>query len=95
MTLADSLDGGVGTRGKNVLATVQATVNLTQAETVDGLKQAIAGRIQALANVHALFVESHWRGAELCNLVMQELSPYCQHEGMRGRHGGRRGPGLM
>jgi PAS domain S-box-containing protein len=66
-------------RAKNMLATVQATVHLTQADTADGLKHAIAGRIQALANVNALFVESRWTGADVHNLVTQELSPYYQH----------------
>jgi two-component system CheB/CheR fusion protein len=70
-------------RARNVLATVQATVHLTQADTADGLKHAIAGRIQALANVHALFVKSRWTGAELHNLVTQELSAYCQQGGTR------------
>ena len=63
-------------RVKNVLATVQATVHLTQADTPERLKQAIEGRIQALANVHALFVKSRWAGAELRSLVMQEILPY-------------------
>ena len=63
-------------RTKNILATVQATVHLTQADTTDGLKTAIEGRIRALANVHTLFVESRWTGADLRNLIMQELSPY-------------------
>ena len=49
----------------------------------DGLKHVIEGRIQALANVHALFVQSRWTGAELGSLVMQELSPYCQDAGTR------------
>ena len=44
-------------RAKNVLATVQATVQLSHSETPEGLKRRIAGRIQALANVHRLFVE--------------------------------------
>jgi PAS domain S-box-containing protein len=68
-------------RAKNVLATVQATVNLTQADTADGVKRAIAGRIQALANVHRLFVESRWKGADLRRVVSEELSPYCQGGG--------------
>jgi PAS domain S-box-containing protein len=63
-------------RTKNILATVQATVNLSQAETVDGFKRAIEGRIQALANVHSLFVKSRWGGAELSNIATQELAPY-------------------
>jgi PAS domain S-box-containing protein len=41
-------------RVKNVLATVQATVNLSQSKTLRGLKGVIEGRIRALANVHAL-----------------------------------------
>jgi PAS domain S-box-containing protein len=72
-------------RTKNILATVQATVHLTQSETIDGLKSAIEGRIQALANVHALFVQSRWEGAHLRNLVTQELSPYCQDVEARAR----------
>jgi PAS domain S-box-containing protein len=72
-------------RAKNVLATVQATVHLSQSDTTDGLKQAIEGRIQALANVHRLFVESRWRGAGLDSLVKQELAAYCQEGETRAR----------
>jgi PAS domain S-box-containing protein len=63
-------------RSKNLLATVQATVNLSQSDTPDGLKKAIEGRIQALANVHSLFVASRWIGAELSAIASQELAPY-------------------
>jgi PAS domain S-box-containing protein len=70
-------------RVKNVLATVQATVHLTQADTPERLKQAIEGRIQALANVHALFVKSRWTGAELRSLVMQEILPYSERNEKR------------
>ena len=75
-------------RVKNVLATVQATIHLTQADTPDLLKQAIEGRIQALANVHALFVKSRWLGAELRSLVMQEILPYSQAGDSRVRVSG-------
>jgi PAS domain S-box-containing protein len=67
-------------RAKNLLANVRAVVHLSQAGTPDSLKEAIEGRIDALANVHSLFVQSRWRGAELGNLVKQELSPY-SHDG--------------
>jgi hypothetical protein len=40
-------------------------VQLSQADTPDGLKEAIAGRIEALASVHSLFVQSRWTGAAL------------------------------
>jgi PAS domain S-box-containing protein len=67
-------------RVKNILANVKAVVHLSKADTPDDLKEAIEGRIEALANVHSLFVQSRWRGAELGNLVKQELSPY-SHDG--------------
>ena len=72
-------------RAKNILATVQATVHLAQSDTADGLKHAIEGRIQALANVHRLFVQSRWAGADLYGLITQELSPYCQDGETRAR----------
>jgi two-component sensor histidine kinase len=63
-------------RTKNILATVQATVRLSHSDTSDDLKKLIEGRINALAKVHTLFVESRWTGAALRNLVTQELFPY-------------------
>jgi PAS domain S-box-containing protein len=63
-------------RTKNILSTVLATVRLSHSDTVDDLKQLIEGRINALAKVHALFVQSRWAGAELRSLVTQELLPY-------------------
>jgi PAS domain S-box-containing protein len=72
-------------RAKNVLASVQAIVHLTQADSPEGVKRAIGGRIQALANVHGLFVQSRWRGADVHSLVTQELSPYCGDKEERAR----------
>lgn len=68
-------------RVQNVLATVQATVNLSHADTPEGLKRVIEGRIRALANVFRLFTESRWTGADLDRLVAQELAPYCEVDG--------------
>jgi PAS domain S-box-containing protein len=63
-------------RRKNLLANVQAMINLSQAEAVADLKKALEGRIQALANVHSLFVASRWIGAELSTIAQQEFAPY-------------------
>jgi PAS domain S-box-containing protein len=79
-------------RAKNLLANVKAMVRLSQSDTPDGLKKAIEGRIDALANVHSLFAQSRWAGAELGALVKQELSPYSRDGEMRTRIGG---PPLM
>src|SRR5580704_4582942 len=75
-------------RSKNLLATVQATVSLSQSDTPEGLKRAIEGRILALANVHSLFVETRWIGAELSTIGTQELAPYSEHDEMRVRING-------
>jgi PAS domain S-box-containing protein len=76
-------------RSKNLLANVQATVMLSHADTSAGLKQAIEGRIQALANVHSLFVESRWIGAELSAIATQELAPYFETDEARVRIDGQ------
>jgi PAS domain S-box-containing protein len=72
-------------RTKNILATVQATVILSHSDTPDGLKRAIEGRIQALANVHGLLVKARWAGAELSSIVAQELAPYLGEDKARTR----------
>jgi PAS domain S-box-containing protein len=48
-------------RTKNILASVQAAVRLSHSDTCDDLKRLIEGRINALAKVHTLFVESAGR----------------------------------
>lgn len=77
-------------RTKNILATVQAAVQLTHAENVAEFKKAVEGRIQALASVHRLFVESRWAGAELHELVGEELAPYRRGDGTRVSIEGRK-----
>jgi PAS domain S-box-containing protein len=72
-------------RSKNLLASVQATVNLSRSDTPEGLKQAIEGRIRALSNVHSLFVATRWIGAELSTIATQELAPYTEKNGNRVR----------
>jgi len=63
-------------RSKNLLANAMATVNLSQSNSPEGLKEVIAGRIQALANVCSLFAETRWIGAEISAIATQELAPY-------------------
>lgn len=63
-------------RSKNLLANAMATVNLSQSSSPEGLKEIIAGRIQALANVCSLFAATRWIGAEISAIATQELAPY-------------------
>ncbi|HTO63408.1 MAG TPA: PAS domain S-box protein [Bradyrhizobium sp.] len=76
-------------RSKNVLANVAAIVNLSRSDTSEGLKEAINGRIRALSNVHSLFVETRWNGAELSAIARQELAPYLGEDDGRVRIEGR------
>ena len=62
-------------RTRNVLATVQATVNLTRSDTAESLREAIQGRVQALANVHKLFGEFAGRGPSCTKLSRRSLPP--------------------
>lgn len=79
-------------RTKNILSTVLATVRLSKSDTSDDLKELIEGRIDALAKVHTLFVESRWAGAELHRLATQELLAYSGEKEERVRI---EGPAVM
>jgi PAS domain S-box-containing protein len=72
-------------RSKNILANVQAIINLSQSDTSESLKEVISGRIQAMANVHSLFVETRWIGAEVSAIAKQELGPYLDEHDTRVR----------
>ncbi|AZG79050.1 response regulator [Methylocystis rosea] len=65
-------------RARNALAVIQSIVALTPAD--DGLyfASAVRGRIHAMATAHNLLSESRWSGANLLNLVKEELAPYAQ-----------------
>ena len=70
-------------RSKNLLSNVQAIVNLSQSDTSEGLKRVIGGRIRAMSNVHSLFAETRWIGAQLSAIATQELAPYLDEHGAR------------
>lgn len=70
-------------RTKNLLSTVAATVHLSNAATTEDLKEVIGGRIQALADVNALFIQSRWTGADARKIATQELAPYGEPDGGR------------
>jgi PAS domain S-box-containing protein len=72
-------------RSKNLLSTVQATVMLSQSDTPERLKRVIDGRIRALSNVHSLFVQTRWIGADLSTIATQELAPYSTNSRTRVR----------
>jgi PAS domain S-box-containing protein len=63
-------------RAKNALAVVHAIVCLTRADSIKQYVAAVEGRIQALARAHSLLSESRWRGADIVQLINDELAPY-------------------
>ncbi|MDB5460034.1 MAG: hypothetical protein JWO72_1775 [Caulobacteraceae bacterium] len=68
-------------RANNLLAVAQAMVQLSKGATAKDLKEAILGRIDALARAHSLIAEAGWRGADLERLVERELKPYASGGG--------------
>ena len=68
------LAGEVDHRAKNMLSVIQAVVHLTRADTVGEFKQAIDGRISALARAHTLLSMERWEGADLRRIVEEELA---------------------
>jgi PAS domain S-box-containing protein len=63
-------------RAKNALAVVQAVVRLSRADSPADFQQAVEGRIAALARSHALLAQCRWEGADLAQLLCDELAPY-------------------
>lgn len=63
-------------RAKNALALVQALVRLTRADTMEEFVTAVEGRILSLSRVHSILSQSRWEGADLANLLRDELAPF-------------------
>jgi PAS domain S-box-containing protein len=66
----------VNHRANNLLTVVQATVRMTQGDTVEAFRAALNGRIGALAHAHGLLAKSRWTGVDLQHLVIEELAAY-------------------
>ena len=64
-------------RVKNVLATVIAVSQCTREghTLMDEFVSAFDGRIQSMADAHALLSSGRWQGVNLAHLVRQELAP--------------------
>ena len=63
-------------RANNLLAVVQGIVGLSRAADVEGLRETISSRIQALARVNRGSAQSGGAGAPLERLVAEQLEPY-------------------
>ena len=63
-------------RARNALAVVHAIVRLSRASSTEDYVEAIEGRIRALAQTHALLSQSRWQGADVAQLVAEEMAPF-------------------
>jgi two-component sensor histidine kinase len=65
-------------RVKNVLARVAVVVQRTRegSTSTDDFVAALEGRIQSMADAHALLSSTRWLGVSLADVVRHELAPY-------------------
>jgi two-component system CheB/CheR fusion protein len=72
-------------RVKNTLATVQAIAmqTLSRSTSMESFRTAFGARLLALSNTHNLLAHDAWTGAQLRDIVSNELAPY-----LRERDGG-------
>jgi two-component sensor histidine kinase/PAS domain-containing protein len=65
-------------RVKNVLASVATVAHRTSegSPSMEEFLRGFDGRVQAMANAHALLSRSRWQGAQLADLVLKELAPW-------------------
>ncbi len=63
-------------RAKNALAVVQSILRLSKAKTTAEFTRVVEGRIRALAATHNLLSSTRWEGANLRQIIEEELAPY-------------------
>ena len=80
---------------RNTLATVQsiASQTLRNTTTAAEAKEALEGRLIALARAPDVLTRESWQGAELKEIIVQALAPYMAMEEGRLTIGGRRAGG--
>jgi two-component sensor histidine kinase/integral membrane sensor domain MASE1 len=81
-------------RAKNIMAVIQAIVQLTDANDIASYRKAISGRIGSLARSHTILADNRWDGAELRDLIDEELAPYLPHQAAAARRVTIDGPRL-
>ncbi|MGQ3301414.1 HWE histidine kinase domain-containing protein [Reyranella sp.] len=75
-------------RAKNMLAVVLSVLRLTKARSTPEFVSTVEGRIHALAATHNLLSATRWQGANLSQIVEEELAPYRTNHRLRIESGG-------
>ncbi len=63
-------------RSKNALAVVQSVIRMSEAATPATLIEVVGGRVAALARAHTLLARDRWQGADILDIVQEELAPF-------------------
>jgi two-component sensor histidine kinase/CheY-like chemotaxis protein len=70
-------------RAKNALSVVQSILRLTRAKTTEDFIAVVEGRVRAFAATHKLLSSTRWEGANLKEIVEEEMAPYRSHDDQR------------
>jgi PAS domain S-box-containing protein len=73
-------------RAKNLFAVVQSIVNhtLIEGQTLAGAKVVLTGRLNALAQAHALLAEAAWQGAPLAEIIQRVFAGFSKRFDLSG-----------
>jgi two-component sensor histidine kinase len=63
-------------RANNLLAVMQGLLHLTKADSVADYKEALQGRISALARANSLIAEQRWTDVNFASLVKEEVAAF-------------------
>ena len=68
-------------RTQNLFAVIQSIIarSLVDEQTVTQARKVLAGRVEALAQAHAILAENAWEGASLAEILKRELVNYSEH----------------
>lgn len=64
-------------RSRNALAVVQAIVRLTEGPDLESYKEAVFGRVNALARAQGILADRRWEGAPMRGLVDEAMAALC------------------
>ncbi|MBU1383885.1 MAG: PAS domain S-box protein [Alphaproteobacteria bacterium] len=67
-------------RARNVLAVVHSLTRLTHADDLPSYKEALAGRINAMARAQTSLANRRWEGGRLEDVVREELEALCPRD---------------
>lgn len=77
-------------RARNALAVVQSILHLTRADDIEAFREAVLGRVEALARAQTSLAQRQWHGAPLRDVLEGALSTVAESQAYR-----LNGPDLM